>query len=291
MNRKKRGFTLIELLTVMAIMGMLTTIAVTSYFAAIRGMARRSALKHLADTMVSARQRACMEGSPVSVVIFNDRIPTTDPDADEPELIRPTYVVCKQLGRITCLPGDHPRLSGQDMLIDEFTDLDKLYGQVADDGDEVKKYAEDHKYETLRLYNLRNGKWCDVYPKVFSYELEDRTSSSRPHSGDSDDWDYVIPVSGFVVKNISNNNAQWRILDPYGVEVEPANTLPLGFRFDDLSENDEDDAIIVTFSPDGGVSAKRRSIRIKELAGGKRASVTVESNGSVTWTQRGSAWK
>ena len=89
----------------------------------------------------------------------------------------------------------------------------------------------------------------------------------------------------------SNNNAQWRILDPYGVEVEPANTLPLGFRFDDLSENDEDDAIIVTFSPDGGVSAKRRSIRIKELAGGKRASVTVESNGSVTWTQRGSAWK
>ena len=61
MNRKKRGFTLIELLTVMSIMGMLTTIAVTSYFSAIRGMARRSALKHLADTMVSARQRACME--------------------------------------------------------------------------------------------------------------------------------------------------------------------------------------------------------------------------------------
>ena len=68
----KKGFTLVELLTVMAIMAMLSTIAVSSYFTAIRGMARRSALKHLANTFVLARQRACMEGASMSVMIFNE---------------------------------------------------------------------------------------------------------------------------------------------------------------------------------------------------------------------------
>ena len=64
-NRKDAGFSLLELLAVMSIMALLTTLAVTSYFSAVRGMGRRSAVNNLANTLIQARQRACMDNARV----------------------------------------------------------------------------------------------------------------------------------------------------------------------------------------------------------------------------------
>ena len=106
-RRSRRGFSLLELLAVMSIMAMLSTLAVTSYFSAVRGMTRRSAVKHLANTLVVARQRACLEGSRMSVMIFNE----VSRYEGSKEIVIPSYVICKEVGRISFI--------SQDKLVDE----------------------------------------------------------------------------------------------------------------------------------------------------------------------------
>ena len=69
-KRARRGFSLLELLAVMSIMAMLSTLAVTSYFGAIRGMASRGAKKHFQNTLLLARQRACIDGARVRLMAF-----------------------------------------------------------------------------------------------------------------------------------------------------------------------------------------------------------------------------
>jgi prepilin-type N-terminal cleavage/methylation domain-containing protein len=94
-NRTRRGFSLLELLAVMTIMVMLSALAVTSYFAAVRGMARRGALKNLVNTLVLARQRACMESSCFSVIMFNEVSGVNSGD------LTPSYIVAKGLGQLS----------------------------------------------------------------------------------------------------------------------------------------------------------------------------------------------
>ncbi|MBP5510725.1 MAG: prepilin-type N-terminal cleavage/methylation domain-containing protein [Kiritimatiellae bacterium] len=284
----KKGFTLVELLTVMAIMAMLSTIAVSSYFTAIRGMARRSALKHLANTFVLARQRACMEGASMSVMIFNEitGYDNTEASTGSGTSFNPTYVICRKLGRISCLPDNG---SGKgDHLVDEFLSLDVLFGSILDENE--TNYKRDHELESFRLYNLTRGKWSDVYPKVVEELLDNRTSSAKGSESFSDQKKYKhdLPVYAFIVQN--QNSVNWRVCDAYGIEVSPPNTLPRGFIFPDLNEDKEEDVITVTFNPDGTCSGDR-TIRLQEVAGGKTTSIKLNANGDVTWDQRPGAWK
>ena len=279
----KKGFTLVELLTVMAIMAMLSTIAVSSYFTAIRGMARRSALKHLANSFVFARQRACMEGAAMSVMIFNEITGYDNQDSATASGIsfNPTYVICRKLGRVSCIPdAEH--------LVDEFLSLDVLFGSVLDK--EENDYKRDHELESFRLYNLTRGKWSDVYQKVVECPLESRMSGAKGSKDFSEEWkyDHDLPAYGFIIQN--KNGVDWRVCDAYGIEVSPANTLPRGFIFRDLDETKEEDVITVTFHSDGTCSGAR-TIRLKEAAGGKTAEIRVDASGTITWDQGLKAWK
>ena len=149
-NREKSGFTLLELLTVIAIMALLSTFAVTSYFGAIRGMTRRSAIKHLVNTLELAKQRAAMEGVNVSVLIYNEMTGLQNNE----ETYAPSYVIVRELGRVTY--EDQPN-----RIYDEFTPLDSYY-TVSKSADELKKRA---RFESIRLYNME-GEWKEVYPGV-----------------------------------------------------------------------------------------------------------------------------
>lgn len=53
-------------------MALLSTLAVTSYFGAVRGMSIRSAKRHFENALVQARQRACIDGARVSLIAFNE---------------------------------------------------------------------------------------------------------------------------------------------------------------------------------------------------------------------------
>lgn len=67
-----RGFTLLELLAVMAIMLILSSLAVTGYRAMISGSGVGAAVGHLRQTLDLARQTAIMQGKSSYVVFYQD---------------------------------------------------------------------------------------------------------------------------------------------------------------------------------------------------------------------------
>lgn len=256
------GFSLLELLAVMAIMSMLTTLAVSSYFAAIRGMTRRSAVKHFANTLILARQRACMEGAFVSVVIYNEITGVKDTD------ITPSYVICKGIGRVTYL-------GGSDKVIDEYTEIDRLFG--------TKSYGQNFR-GSIRLYNLTQGKWWNVYPWVEAYPGLQRQSAYKPTQIQTD-----LNVFAFEKnENVNNlNEATWKIGDAYGIEAAPTGSLPHNFQFAALGDS-ASQVITITFKPDGSaVFRPSGTVRIIETQAQQRANtVTVTSDGVIDFNDK-----
>ncbi|MBO7655536.1 MAG: prepilin-type N-terminal cleavage/methylation domain-containing protein [Kiritimatiellae bacterium] len=265
-KRSNRGFSLLELLTVVAIMGMLSTLAVTSYFSAIRGMTRRSAIKHLVNTLVLARQRSCMEGSRMSVLIFNE---VTGYDSRNKAIIAPSYVVCKEVGRVSAKQGDQ--------IYDEFTALDKLFGYEKS----VSAIKNDGEYASMRLYNLAEGKWTCVYPKV----LLTKDINAIISDGES----VNLPIFTFVknARSESKNpsSATWEVGDPYGIEVTPLNSLPRGFWFKKFEDAENRAPICITFEPDGNAS-RTENIVIEEQLVSKRTTIKVTNTGEIEYNEK-----
>jgi len=106
-GRQAGGFTLIELLAVMAIMMLMTVIAMTSYFGATRGAAMRGAITHLQDTLTLARQAAIMQRRAAHVLF------SSQGEA-------PSYVICLHEGTGT---GDATR---KVLGLDEFDNREGL---------------------------------------------------------------------------------------------------------------------------------------------------------------------
>jgi prepilin-type N-terminal cleavage/methylation domain-containing protein len=175
MRKREYGFSLLELLAVMSIMGLLTTVAVTSYFGAARGVARRGTIKHLVTTLTVARQRACMDNTRVSVVFYNELVGIEDEEVKGTgSAIIPSYVVCKEVGKITMISGNY--------LIDEFNALDKMFSTEVPDN--IGSYRGG-----FRLYNLTDGNFSFVYPWVVNSgdQIEERQSPYKPRSDQGSD--------------------------------------------------------------------------------------------------------
>jgi type II secretory pathway pseudopilin PulG len=255
-----------ELLAVMSIMALLTTLSVTSYFGAVRSMTRRSAVSHFANTLILARQRACIENSRVSVVVFND---ITGADAGADNYFTPSYALCKEVGRISFLNND--------LLADEFSEIEKIFGTVS--------YGPSYK-GSIRLYNLTEGKWSNVYPWVEPYVLSQRESASgNPYMTVAERQNgYSLNVFAFR-KNArapSPSEPQWKIGNPYGIEAAPLGTLPRNFEFRRLPSSSSE-PVTVTFNPDGSATLKGGGTFtiIEKLPPNKKSTVTVTTTGDV----------
>ena len=279
-NRRAEGFSLMELLAVMAIMALLTTLAVTSYFGAVRGMARRSAVSHFANTLILARQRACMENSRICVMAFNEITGAQNTD------VTPSYVVCKELGRLTFINAGSSPIN----LVDEFTEIDKMFGLL----------KLDYNYRgSVRLYNLSKGKWSNVYPWVEQYPFQQevglknrRSASGHPYMTTAEKNNgYTLNAFAFGInETIPNANAadsDWRVGDPYGIEVAPVAALPRFFEFQTLGKS-VSSAITVTFTPDGRARKAQSVVIIETQPPYKRTGVTVGTDGSIAFDGK---WK
>jgi len=300
-RRSRRGFSLLELLAVMSIMAMLSTLAVTSYFSAVRGMTRRSAVKHLANTLVVARQRACLEGSRMSVMIFNELSRYEGSD----EIVVPSYVICKEVGRISYISDGK--------LVDEFAPLDKMFGSVKKESD----LQAGGELNSMKLYNLAQGNlaqggwWC-VYPLVLQTKdlLSGRESAYYKSLIDAGMKDkipsryyqrtkkcytsgYEIPAFAFVenTKIANPKKIPWSVGDSYGVEAAPMNSLPRGFQFNfpGTGKGKKNDStakpICITFEPDGR-SSHSGDVVIEEMyKPNKSVTISVKAEGSITYDE------
>lgn len=254
-----------ELLAVMAIMGILSTMAVTGYFSAVRGMTRRRAVSNLVAALNQARQRACIDGTRTALVCYNVK---SDAASSDMTTVSPTYVICKALGRVTSISGNK--------IGDEFTPLDKIFGVTPPPSATASSF---NSFGSRRLYNLSRTGWTDV----------GMTVEASAYSGGNSDL--ISGLTGlpfnpspqllwcFTKASAGVDRADWKIGDLYGIDVAQPGIFPKNIYFGDLGADDQSQ-INVMFSPDG--RARTTSISIIAQDGKKIATVIVEATGNVT---------
>jgi len=277
-SERATGFSLLELLAVMAIMALLSTLAVTSYFGAVRGMSLRSAKRHFESALVQARQRACIDGTRVSLMAYNEIVSYDDQGKDIEDMAA-CYVVCKEIGRISYVSGNY--------LFDEFADLGQLFN-VGDSRSTGNVMTEGG----IRLYNLSRGTWTLVRPFVSTQEVGSAVQllyTGRSHRFKA----YAFQKQqGTGVQSSGSGSGTWEVGDSYGIEVSPVQFLPKGFLFSGLldSESSLTDVKYVTFESDGtrrtaGSSGNDGQFTIKAppAAGGGEFVFTIAPDGKITY--------
>ena len=249
----KKGFSLLELLTVMAIIAMLSTVAVTGYFSAARGIAKQRGITGLMNALTLARQRACTEGVKTTLICYNTWSGAeTEGGASKSEKRKactPTYVICKAIGQFTSVEGNY--------LGDEFTPLDRLFNFTT-------KALDTSAPAPIRLYNMtRPGGWSDVQMdvrrKAYSDILQNPETPWMPATSPA-------VLLCFYQKKTGGDN--WQVGDSYGVVVSPVASLPKGVYFGNTLDPSSGSSttpptIVFNFYPDG--RADRQSIELKML--------------------------
>ncbi len=248
-----RGFSLLELLAVMAIMGVLATVAMTGYFSAVRSMTRRRAVSNFVATLQQARQRACIDGARTAVVFFSEDSMDAKPN---------TYVTCKALGRITS------NSAGQ--IGDEFTPLDLFFKKSTD-----KANNEEYAFGSRKIFNLSgNGGFMEVTGVVSPGDAgvlkSGITGEELSNTNQTLIWCFNLAPGG-------GNTANFQMGDLYGIEASPVAKLPRNYYFSS--------ATVVMFKPDGSATAGAIEIIDQSVkASPKRISkISVNSsNGAIT---------
>jgi len=264
MRKNRSGFSLVELLAVMAIVAMLSTLAVTSYFSAIRGMASRSASDNFYNALMMARQRACIDGCRVSLMIFNEAA-NFDPASGKVSDLAASFVVCRELGRISYVSGSY--------LFDEFSDLGAMFQEGS--AGASSKFAG-----TIKLYNLTEGAWSLVSPFVKRQKVGG-ANTVLPYSGKNDS------IEAFALEKVDAGGVTWDTGDSYGIEVAPVKALPKGFEFAELNNTLTSDQALkdvksITFEADG-TAVKNATFTIRSRdANAKGTSFSVGKSGDIT---------
>jgi len=271
-TRGRDGFSLLELLAVMAIVAMLSTLAVTSYFSAIRGMSSRTARRGLTNALSMARQRACIDGCRVSLIIFNEAA-GFDTSGSKVSDLAASYVVCRELGRFSFVR--------EDLLFDEFADLNKLFREKLS-----TDTSSDSVAGAIRLYNLSAGSWSLVRPYVVKEKVGSKARllySEKPFQIEA----YAFQrLTGSGMQSSGGGNPTWKAGDSYGIEVMPVQSLPKGFSFRELNANASSDASLtdvrhVTFEPDGSALAAATFTVESQDPNAKGAKFTINKRGEI----------
>lgn len=253
--KNRRGFSLMELLAVMAIMGILATVAVTGYFSAVRSMTRRRAVSNFVATLQQARQRACIDGTRMAVVCYPENTQSSTPQAN-------LYVVCKALGRVTSVSGSQ--------IGDEFTPLDTIFGKATT----AKETEGDYAFGSRRIYNLSSDKagFVEVEgmvkPGDFGVLESGITGDQLSTTNRTLLWCFVSSGGA--------NTANFQIGDLYGIEASPVASLPKNIYFSTEAT--------FMFKPDGSTVGGSVIIVDQSVKGQQKpvATITVNSNGGIT---------
>lgn len=236
----RAAFTLIELLVVIGLMAMLGTVSITSYFAAVRGMANRAVREDTISLIRLARTTCLIDQTPTAVLFYNQWTQTGDREESEGTSAG-AAVAIKMVGRISYVKGnvivdefadwnqscptvrasDNNSPSDKGVRFYHMSDISKMERGIDDCSSIVSTAVEPVKFDDE--YMIASGRqvhsFCTTYKK--NADDNEKFSGVDSENGNNHRW-------GHRVKNA--NGITWKIGDAYGVEIGSLR-LPKGFIY------------------------------------------------------------
>lgn len=212
-----RGFTLIELLVVMGLMALLTAMVFSNSFGMTQASAYSAAQETVYNVLQMARQRACIDGKDVYVILKTE---------DEK---RPTLAIIEGYGRIA--------IEYKAGIRENAPDGDKSKGYFVDNGYSMQRPTE----SSVDIYNLTSGGQArlagvdDKDEQDFIPEID----ASRGQRTVADQFQFEHKVRQIwlaPVPKVGNSPAipvtagDWKAGELYGFSILPDQRLPKGFK-------------------------------------------------------------
>ena len=237
-ERRDKAFTLIELVAVMGIIVALALLVVGGYSGMSRAIASSQGARQVQDTLLLARQTACVSGVRVYFYIL-----------DEEE-----YLLCRKMG--TCSKdsdkpstSDHPYGSNVYALYDYYSDLGGFVN--AADREAQQNMSNDIKkkmaYSSI-LFELPTGSGLNDSPK---YATLLGVTNNTPG------WIVYYKERG----DGGNPTSMFKTGKNFGLALLPIRSLPKGFEFPE-----EEVGKFLYFEPTGASGGKLDTIHIREAA-------------------------
>lgn len=214
---KRQGFTLLELLMVVAVMGLLGTVATAGYYAAVSNMEVRGAKESVASLIQAAQQRAATDHIPTGVYFYNQLL--REGAVSHNATVVGMAVAVRGGGRVSCVVD-----KGGKFLIDEFSDINrgrKVFRRGMSSQDRADL---DNRSSSTRLYRIDPTNQKIEYSEVCDYVVE------RIQNIDTTEESFAA-MGGIAVTNIASYafkvaegtsnpaDSKWRAGDLYGYEI------------------------------------------------------------------------
>lgn len=206
---KRQGFTLLELLMVVAVMGLLGSVATAGYYAAVSGMEVRGAKESVASVIQAAQQRAATDHVPTGVLFSNKLL--REGTVSHSAIAVGTAVAVRAGGRVTCVVDKY--------LFDEFNDINYGRKSIRRNGNNEDNAAIEAGASSMLLYKIGKSKIQSSEVKDYVVERSELTRGNperRAMVGGSTSPTHM-PSYGFQVVNA--NSVQWSAGDLYGYEI------------------------------------------------------------------------
>lgn len=274
--RVRRGFTLLELLVVVGIMGMLATVAISGYNAAVQGMTVRGVRSNVASLVQAAQQRAAIDHVRTAVFFYNELLRAGDQDRSD--VVVGQAVAVRATGRIS-LVGNSTSVAREGasnsskFLFDEFSDLERTYAVVSNGMDNATLVTSGKG--AIRLFRFDPGASKLTYSFVHDYVIERlrRAGSLIGHretllttGSETNLYGYAFGIDR---SRSGSADSQWRAGDSYGVEIAVLQ-LPHGFVFgtaipSSMASPVSDNPVNAIFFAADGTPSGATSVRISAV--------------------------
>ena len=223
-----KAFTLLELLLVMAIMGLMGTVAVGGYRGMQRGMEERGVMQNVNEFLKSAYSRAQIDRLPVVVYLWNETVQLETKNKDL--VVVGHAVAVRPFGRLSGVQGNY--------LYDEYGDLiasagesdagDGGMGGVDSAGNSTYIYKIDASSAPMRR--------SIISQTTIGLVINEPIFGCEPPAGDSNSGGggasnlVKMPVYCYVLSGSDNSGVQWKTGDAYGFEFQEL-VLPHNYIF------------------------------------------------------------
>lgn len=249
---KRNAFTLLELMLVMAVMGMMGTLAIGSYRGIQRGMEERGVMQNVNQFLKSAYSRAQIDRQPVLVYFWNETIAE---ESNSQELIVVGHAVAvRPFGRVSSVQGNY--------LYDEFGDLRsnshiKNIDEEEMAGNQESSAGNNFDYAGNRTYIYKIDAEGGTLRKTLISQTTVQQKMTEPifggvgasnntqgNNGNSSGANFVeIPVYCYMISSADSSGVTWKPGDLYGFEFQEL-TLPHNYIFGSNYSKQESSPIV-----------------------------------------------